>query len=441
MEREIVKDLITWKNQKHPKPLLVRGARQIGKTHTIEKFGAENFSNCVTLNFEEESRFTECFTTLDPKKIVTAIELMTGKDIIPGKTLLFLDEIQECPKAIMALRYFKEKHPEYHVIGAGSLLEFILHNENFRFPVGRIESLYMRPLTFVEFLDSMGEAKMREHLKEITLENPPLAAIHNKYLDLLRLYLALGGMPEVIYEYSQTQDLSRCQKIQTTLLNSYRDDFGKYAKYTEYNHLRLLYERAPGVIAKWFKYSKIDPDIQSRILKAALHKLTDAGLIYPVHATSASGIPLVATVNEKKFKLLFLDVGLVKRACRIDLDLLLEEDIMLLNQGALAEQFVGQELLALNGPHEPPSLHFWSREKTGSSAEVDYLWTIGQKIFPIEVKAGATGNLRSLKIFMEEKSTPLGIRISTAPLSQEEKIVSIPFYLISEINRIIRKQL
>ncbi len=435
MKRDIEHDLIAWKESKNRKPLLVRGARQIGKSYTITKFGVENFSDVVTINFERTPDYAHCFSSYDPHEILNALQLMSKQTIEIGKTLLFLDEIQECPEAIMALRYFKEELPELHILGAGSLLEFVLHDTNFRFPVGRIESLYMQPLTFVEFLSAIGEGQMRDFLKEISLKNPPSHVIHEKYLKLLRLYLALGGMPEVIKHYVETQDLTRCQIIQTTLLNSYRDDFGKYAKHVEYKHLRLLYERAPGVVAQWFKYSKIDPDTQSRTLKNALLKLADAGLIYLVYSSNASGLPLTATMNEKKFKLLFLDVGLVKRACRIELDLLLKENIMLLNQGALAEQFVGQELLALRGRHEPPSLFFWTREKRGSSAEVDYLWTVDSKIIPIEVKAGTTGSLRSMKLFMEENKCAMGIRISAQPLACEDGILTLPFYLISELQK------
>lgn len=439
MKRDIEKDLLAWKVQKNRLPLLIRGARQVGKTFTVLKFGKEHFTSLVSINFEQQPEFIDCFSTLDPKQIVAAIELLSKQKIIPGKTLLFLDEIQECPRAIISLRYFKEQLPELHVIGAGSLLEFILNDENFRMPVGRVEFLFMKPLSFGEFLDATGNAILREELKSTTLQKPIQNVIHNMLLNLVRQYINLGGMPAVVYEYSLTGDLQRCQEIQSALLATYRDDFGKYAKKIDYKNLRLLFEKAPGMIAQWFKYSKIDPDIRSRDLKSALEKLYDAGLIYLVYASSASGLPLIATMNSKKFKLLFLDIGLAKRSFHIDLELFFNEDLMLINKGALAEQFVGQELLAISNKREPPQLFFWVREQRGSSAEVDFLFPVDSQIIPIEVKAGSVGTLRSLKIYMDEKKAKLGIRISQQPLNRESNILTVPLYLVEEVPRLVKE--
>lgn len=248
-------------------------------------------------------------------------------------------------------------------------------------------------------------------------------------------------MPAVIAGYLETNSLQYCQEIQMALLNTYRNDFGKYAKHTQHKYLQLLFERSPGLIAQRFKYSKVDPGVQPRELRSALEKLEAAGLLHLIYATSASGIPLVTTINEKKFKLLFVDVGLAKRAFHLDLTMIFERDVLLLNRGMLSEQFVGQEFLAYTNRHEEGRLFFWVREQKGSSAEVDYVITLGEDIIPVEVKSGATGKLKSLKIFMEEKKSRLGVRISQAPLSYNDRILSVPFYLISELPRLIKRTL
>jgi predicted AAA+ superfamily ATPase len=337
----------------------------------------------------------------------------------------------------MALRYFKEQMPDLHVIGAGSLLEFALNDPDFRMPVGRIQSIYLRPLSFGEYLDASGNSKLRKYLRELTVEEKIEEVVHHFLLNLVREYFALGGMPAVISEYLQSKKLLVCQDIQTAILMTYRNDFGKYAGRMPHHHLQTIFNKTPGLIGKWLKYSTLDPDVASVTLRNALHKLANAGLIIPIYATSGSGLPFIAHRNEKKCKLLFLDIGLVQRACNLGLELLFKEDLLLINDGALAEQFVGQELLAYMGKEEENALYSWVREEKSSSAEVDYLIAINGRIVPIEVKAGAIGSLRSLKLFMSEKKVPIGVRISEAPFSPHGPIVSIPFYLIEELPRLL----
>lgn len=439
MKRKIEADLLIWKNRSTHPPLLLRGARQVGKTFVIEQFGRQYFENLASVNFEQRPALKKCFENLEPQKIIANLEIALNQNIRPDKTLVFLDEIQDCPEAILSLRYFKEQMPGLHIIGAGSLLEFVLNSDAFRMPVGRVQFLHLRPLSFIEFLEALGLEKLCAYLHEIAIDVPMMPGIHEQLIQLFREYLALGGMPAVLSTYLETKSLQYCQQIQTGLLSTYRNDFGKYAKHTQHKYLQLLFEKAPGLIAQWFKYSKVDPNVQPKALKAALEKLEDAGLLHLVHTTSASGLPLITTMNEKKFKLLFLDVGLVQRACQLDLSLVLERDVMLLNRNTLAEQFVGQELLAYINTHELGRLFFWTREKTGSSAEVDYVISHGADIIPIEVKSGSQGKLKSLQLFMAEKSSPLGIRISQAPLSYYNNILSIPFYLLSKVPRLIQK--
>lgn len=436
MYRNLEKYLEKWSISPNRMPLLVRGARQVGKTYLIENFAKNKFNNCTTINFEQSPEFNECFNTLKPKEIISSIEIILGKEINLKSSLLFLDEIQECPAAITALRYFKEQMPELAIVGAGSLLEFVLNDKNFKMPVGRIQEITLKPLSFLEYLNATGHKKTSDFLESINLSNKIEPVIHNKLLKLSREYMAIGGMPAVINEYLSSNSYIKCQETQKNLLSNYRGDFGKYAKYFQHKHMQLVFDQIPGIITNTFKYSKIDPDIQARDLKLALHKLIDSKLVSKIQATSASGLPFISTVNLKKFKLLFLDIGLVQRACQINISDILNSDIMLLNKGALAEQYVGQELLCL--PETEDNLFFWSRESKSSTAEIDYLIALGGKIYPIEVKAGKTGRLKSLKVFMEEKKSKFGIKISENPLSFDNNVLSIPLYLISQLPRLVR---
>lgn len=440
MFRTIEVELKKWHRKTERLPLIIRGARQVGKSFVVQKVGNELFENVLVIDFEFQSELSQCFETLDPQKIVNRLELMTGSSIIQGKTLLFLDEIQQCPRAIMALRYFKEKMPGLHVIAAGSLLEFIMHEADFSFPVGRVQFLYMGPLSFSEFLFNMGEGKLLEFLNHVTLQEGAPPPIHNKLMELMRLYFVIGGMPATVRTYLETRSLSECRKIQLSLLQTYQNDFGKYASKAEYKYLQLLFEKAPGLVATHFKYVNVSNEVRSREIKVALEQLSYAGLINQVYATSASGIPLFAQVKENRFKILFLDIGLLHTAHKVDISELWEKDILQVHSGRLAEQFVGQQLLATGDFYEVPQLFFWKRESKGSSAEVDYLLTSGSNIVPIEVKAGKTGRLRSLQIFMKEKHSSIGVKVSMAPLSFSHSILSIPLYMINQLPRLVSDQ-
>lgn len=438
MQRTIIQALIAWKNSPDRLPLLLRGARQIGKTYVVESFGQTYFSNLVTINFEWQREYLACFDSLEPEKILNAIKLISRAPIIPGQTLLFLDEIQECPQAIMALRYFKEKLPELHVIGAGSLLEFALSEEDFRMPVGRVLSLYMKPLSFKEFIVACGYEQLNEYLTTIDLTTKINTAVELQLQNLLHDYFVIGGMPAVIQSYITHRDLHQCQILQSGLLTTYRDDFAKYASTSKHRYLQRLIEETPRLIGQHFRYVNIDPQMQSRDLKQALEALIYAGIIYKVQQTTAAGLPLNIQLNEKKFKLLFLDIGLVKASQMLDMELLTQKDLLLINRGALAEQFVGQELLAYTDPYLPQNLYYWERDKKTSMAEVDYVINVGKYIIPIEVKAGKTGSLRSIQQFLAEKNQPLGVRVSMKTLSYENKILSVPLYLVHAIPRLVK---
>lgn len=436
MYRFIETELVTWKNQLNHLPLLLRGARQVGKTYIVEKFGKQHFDSMITLNLEYQPEYQACFQSLNPHQIIDAIALISGQPIIPGQTLLFIDEIQEHAPAIQSLRYFKEKMPELHVIGAGSLLEFVLNDADFRMPVGRVQFIYLRPLSFLEFLMALKQQQLVAYLNKVTLTDSIPLPVHTQLLYYVRQYMVLGGMPAVIQSFIDSGDTLACQRIQSSLLATYQNDFGKYTSRENYKYLQKVFAKAPGLIGTQVKYVDIDPETRSRELKVAIDHLKCAGLIFLIYSTQANGLPLNVSMNEKRYKLLFLDVGLAKRACHIDINVLLKEDLMLINRGMLAEQYVGQELLCSSDFFEESELFFWHKEKLGSQAEVDYVITLGSHIVPLEVKAGKTGRLKSLQIFLQERQSPLGIRVSELPLSLDGKILSIPFYLLSQIERL-----
>ncbi len=435
MKRSVEKNLLQWKENPERKPLIVSGARQVGKTFIIEKFGKEHFEEVLSINFEEMKEVRKAFEgDLSPSLILRDLSTRFNRPITPGKTLLFFDEIQACPNALLSLRFFKEQMPELHLIAAGSLLEFILGDDRFSFPVGRVEYLFVRPMSFIEFLEAKGDRAAHLWLQEATPHQPIGAATHASLLGAIKEYFIVGGMPEAVSSFLGTQQFLGIDRIHQNLLNTYENDLGKYPKSSQQKFMKLLFEAAPRLVGEHFKYAKIHPHAQGRDYLESLEVLSETGIIHRVFANSASGIPLAAQKNEKRFKLLFLDVGLLPQSVQAIID---SEDLTLINNGKLAEQFVGQELIAYAKPYARSTLFYWEREKKGSDAEIDYVAEIGTQIVPIEVKAGAKGHLRSLRQFMSEKKVPFGVRISQAPLSLKNEILSVPFYMIQELPRLM----
>jgi hypothetical protein len=427
MDRSIESCLNDWKEGALRYPLLLRGARQVGKTYVVEKFGAAKFDAFEKVNFEAQPEAIACFESLDPYEILGRLETWTKRPIRCGRTLLFLDEIQACPQAIAALRYFKEKMPELHVIGAGSLLEFALIQGKFSFPVGRVQFLHMRPFSFLEFLKGLGDRVD--------------GLSHEEAMQRVKDYFLIGGMPAAVQHFKESRSFLECSRIQEILLSTYRADFGKYATEAEQRYLRIAFDGIPSLVGQQLKYSKIDNQIKSRELKSAIEQLEWAGLVHPIYASSASGIPLKAQVKQNKCKPLFLDIGLLQRSLQVDPELIRTKNLLEINAGALAEQFVGQELLSYSDAFREEKLFFWEREKSGSDAEVDYVLAIDSAIVPLEVKAGKSGHLKSLRQFMEEKKSPLGICLSPNPLSYENKILHVPFYRIADIPSLVKERI
>lgn len=441
MERALYKELKIWKDQPHRLPLIVRGARQVGKSFLIEQFGKREFSDFHIINFEKQPKLKMCFQSLDPKDIIREIELQTGLRILKNRSLLFLDEIQDCPQALKALRYFAEEMPELHVIAAGSLLEFILEDTSFSFPVGRVQMMNLGPLTFSEYLMALQQEALVELLHTVKDGSAISDGVHQRLLGFLRDFLCVGGMPGVVSTFKATGSYLEVQRRQSAILDLYALDFGKYAtKYADHHYLKKLFERAPGLVGKHFKFSKIDPDCANpaRDYREALNRLRQARLILQVHLTQGNGLPLRAEKSEKKFKIFLLDVGLLVFSLGWQtLDIGNKESSSIF-RGVAAEQFVAQELCALQDPFIDRGLYYWENSRASSEAEIDFLINLNQKMVPIEVKSGSAGRLKSLKQFMETKKIDLGIRLSEKPLVIQDKILSIPFYLIGEMERLIR---
>ena len=425
MNRFVDGVLDTWARDDRRRPLLIRGARQVGKTYAVSALGARRFSDVASINLEREPRYRRCFDTLQPRAILDQIGILRARPVEPGSTLLFIDEIQEYPAAIMALRYFYEQMPELHVVGAGSLLEFALEAEQLRMPVGRIQPLYMHPMSFSEFLSATDQKPALEASRAYAAGLG--AAAHDHLVDLLRTYLLVGGMPAVVAEYLATGSVALAGRVQTAITQTLRDDFGKYARASSHRHLDRVFLHAARLVGRKFMYSKVDPESRARELRAAVELLERAGILHRVCSTSGAGLPLGAEADDRHYKVIMVDVGLMQNLCGAT-EQLLDGDPMRINDGAVAEQFVGQELLAHRSPYERPELYYWHRKRKNSSAEVDYVTATAGRVIPVEVKAGKAGRMRSLAVFVETYRPPVAVRVYAGGFRRDGGTVSIPLY-------------
>lgn len=425
--RKIDSELEKWSKETNRKPLLIRGARQVGKSFAVRELGRK-FDYFVEINFDQREDVRVLFEkNLSPQEICNNLSLLYNTPIIPGQTLLFFDEIQACIPAISSLRYFYEKYNELHVIAAGSLLEFALE-ELPTFGVGRIRSMFVYPFCFEEFLIATGNNMLSQAIQNANFQNPLTEAVHSKALSLLKNFLILGGMPEVVATYVNGKSMLESMMVLDDLLISYKDDFAKYKKRVPSARISEVYESVMKNASKQFQYSGT-ADANIKQIKEALNLLIMSGLVIPVTHTSANGIPLGAEVNSKKKKLLPLDTGLYQRLLGLNLsDIVLSDDLDLINKGAIAEIFVGLELKKSASCYIRDELYFWKREEKNSNAEVDYLLQIGEDIIPIEVKSGKKGSMRSLHLFLAEKKSKYGIRCSTENFNIMDNIKIIPLY-------------
>ncbi len=452
MYRTALDDLTNWMQRPNRKPLIVRGARQVGKTFLIRHFGKSNFNNTIEINFEKKPDLASLFVSKDPHRIVTLLELQTGQTITAGSTLLFLDEIQAAPQVIETLRYFFEEHPGLHVIAAGSLLEFALEQPAFPVPVGRIEYMYLGPLQFEEYLLAKGEERLVAFIRAFDFKDFIAPPLHDKLLNHVREFMIVGGMPASVRATVKATSLTAVEAEKQSILETFIDDFGKYAGKTDPERLRKVFTRIPLLVGQRLKYANIDREDQARNLSHALTLLCRALVMFRVHHTAGNGIPLRAETRETLFKPLFLDVGLLCSACGLNLlNIETATDLLQVNQGSICEQFVGQHLLYSQPSFIKPELFFWMREERSSNAEVDYVISTGPRIIPIEVKAGKTGTLKSMQVFLATKGYPTGVRINTdqptrhqaayaLPRLTEKKfeLLSIPFYLIGQLHRLLQ---
>jgi predicted AAA+ superfamily ATPase len=433
MKRIIELSLLEWRHSPHRKPLLLRGARQVGKTHSVRQFG-NKFDSFIEINFEKTPEAKIVFEgDLSAKKLLHDISLFTEKPIMPGKTLLFLDEIQEMPRAILALRYFYEELPGLHIIGAGSLLEFAV--EEIGIPVGRVEFLYMHPMSFIEYLNAKKNTMLIEEIRYHFAKDAINDALHNKLLRLFCEYLAIGGMPEAVHAWITDNDINHVGKIQQTLIDAYLQDIPKYSKKMQIKYVEAIFTSSPAFIGKQFKYSSVQGEYRKRDLAPALDLLVKAGLLHRIVHSSGSGIPLGAEANDNKIKIIFLDIGLAQVMLGVSPKTWLLNGLeKLVNRGEIVEAAIGQEILAYAGPRTKCKLFYWQREQPNSQAEVDYLLQKENSIVPIEVKSNKGSTLKSMQLFLQShpKST-YGIRVSTHNYSAHEKIDSYPLYAFAAV--------
>jgi len=434
--RLIDNDLLKWKNEDNRKPILLRGARQVGKSSAVRNL-AKKFDYFLEINFEEEKAVKSVFETsnLTPQLLCEKLYSIYDVPIIEGKTLLFFDEIQACIPAISSLRFFYEKMPGLHVIAAGSLLEFALE-ELPSFGVGRIRSLFIYPFSFAEFLEANGNTGLLTAIKNANMENPLDEIVHQKALYLLKLFILTGGMPAVVAKYVSKKDLYQCQEVLDDLIISLRDDFSKYKKRIPAIQISAAFDSVIRQIGSKFIYVDKTQVYSAFQMKNAVELLIMAGLVMPVTHTSANGLPLGAEINPKFRKLILLDTGIFQRLLGLQLsDILLNDDFDAINKGSIAEMFAGLELLKSNSFYQQAQLFYWQREEKNARAEVDYVVQQGMEIIPIEVKSGKQGKMQSLHLFINEKKAKYGIRTSLENFGQYDKIKVYPLYAIGSIKR------
>lgn len=432
MKRLIDYHLERWKDSSSRKPLLIRGARQVGKTFAVRKLG-KKFDHFIEVNFEltpEAKLIFDEKKDLQPERILGELGALFNKKFMPGKTLLFFDEIQVAPRSIIALRYFYELMPALHVIAAGSLVDFAV--EEVGMPVGRISNYYLYPVSFVEFLAATNNQLLIEVILNHEGKDPLAEVIHNKLMNLLGQYMAIGGMPESIVKWVKLRNPVDSFQVQHDIIAAYRQDFQTYAKKHQIKYVELLFKEIPHLVAKQFNYKNIHEQYRKRELEPSLDLLCKANVFHKIYHSSGHFLPLGAEVNHNWFKVIFLDVALCQTILGFDLSTwIINPGIEFINQGSIVEAFVGQELLCYSPSYQKAELFFWQRIAKNSTAEIDYLYPYKDEIIPIEVKKGATGTLRSLHLFLEEHTkSPFGIRFSTQNYSFVDKIDSRPLYSV-----------
>ena len=434
MYREKIEDLKKWKESSNRKPLIIRGARQVGKTWLMKEFGEKFYEKCAYINFDDNVRMEKLFEEdFDINRILQGLKIETGVDIEPDNTLIIFDEVQENPKALKALKYFYENAKEYNIISAGSLLGVAIH-EGTSFPVGKVDFLDLLPLNFFEFLDAIGKKDLLELLKSNDFDM--INVFSTKYKEILKLYYYVGGMPEAVNSYAENKDLSEVRKIQKRLLEAYEQDFSKHAPINIVPRIRQLWNNIPTQLAKEnkkFIYGLVRKGARAREYEIALSWLIDCGLIHQVNMVNNCKVPLSAYQDFSAFKLYLLDVGLLAAMAGLDEKTILEgNEIFEEFKGSLTEQYVLCQLKECT----ELDVFYWTSD-TGM-AEVDFITQIGKVNIPIEVKASENLQAKSLKSFIQKYNTKVNVRTSMSDYRQDDHIVNIPLYSIGNIENIVK---
>lgn len=434
------------------KPLVLRGARQVGKSTLVNQLARNLGLEFVEINFEKNPRLQKIFDAQDFDTILSGLKILAKKDLESSPILLFLDEIQKSPRAIESLRYFYEDFPNLKVIAAGSLLDFTLNEAKLSMPVGRIQYGFVHPMTYSEFLLGIGEQQLTDEIREYRLPRTINPATHQKLLDYYKIYMFVGGMPEAVKSWAKKGQPHQVSEVHQSLLSTYRDDFGKYTSGKEFGRLQRLFDQFPSHLGRKIKYSKIAPHDQARDIRQIIDILAMARVIHKVHHSNCSDLPLAAQRDDFVFKLYFIDVGLVCSALDLSYETVTSDEKTHLINGVLGEQCIFQNIKA-SSFEKDLQIYYWLRDGKAQNAELDFVVAHKGRIIPIEVKAGKSGSLRSLHQFIADRKSDLAVRFDTnEPSAQEIKhsvvtregikeiqfrLISLPCYLAEELIRII----
>lgn len=431
MYRIAIEKLYKWKNSKRRKPLIIEGARQVGKTWLMKEFGKQAYSDTVYINFDSNTRMADLFAVdLDTDRLILGLELYAGRKIDSDNTLLIFDEVQEVPKALASLKYFYENAPQYHIVCAGSLLGIALH-QGTSFPVGKVDFLKLYPLSFSEFLMATGNERFAKLLKKQDFEM--ITNFKQTYIDALKQYYFVGGMPEAVQSFAESEDFNEVRTIQKRILAAYEQDFSKHAPNEIVPKIRMLWNSIPSQLArenKKFIYGLIREGSRAREYETAIMWLSDCGLVHKVSRVNAAGIPLKAYEDLKAFKLFIVDVGLLGCMTGLHQRTLLDgDDLFVEFKGALTEQYVCQQLKTI----EDLGIYYYTNDR--GSCEIDFVIDTGEQIIPIEVKAETNLRAKSLKTYRERFEPELSVRTSMADYKKEDWLLNLPLYAIEQINK------
>ena len=429
MYRIAIEKLYKWKNSKRRKPLIIEGARQVGKTWLMKEFGKQAYADTVYINFDSNSRMADLFSAdLDTDRLIMGLELYAGRKINPDNTLLIFDEVQEVPRALASLKYFYENAPQYHIVCAGSLLGIALH-QGTSFPVGKVDFLKLYPLSFSEFLMATGNERFAELLKKQDYEM--ITSFKQTYIDALKHYYFVGGMPEAVQSFAESKDFNEVRAIQKRILAAYEQDFSKHAPNEIVPKIRMLWNSIPSQLArenKKFIYGLVREGGRAREYETAIMWLSDCGLVHKVSRVNAAGIPLKAYEDLKAFKLFIVDVGLLGCMTGLRQRTLLDgDDLFVEFKGALIEQYVCQQLKTI----EDLGVYYYTNDR--GSCEIDFVVDTGEQIVPIEVKSETNLRAKSLKTYRERFEPELSVRTSMADYKKEDWLLNLPLYAIENI--------